>query len=89
MASVERVIEYSKISPETDVKKGIELPEGWPATGKIKAREVSFAYGEKMPDVLKKLNFDIRSKEKVNIFQMRNSKSKVTNRNTRLVCCFC
>lgn len=88
MASVERVIEYSEISPETDVKKGVELPEDWPTAGKIKAREVSFAYGEKMPDVLKKLNFDIRSKEKVNIFQAGNNKSKSTNRNNRLVCWF-
>ena len=66
MTSVERVVEYTKLQPESDeVTK--QTPKEWPAYGKIKFNCVSLRYSPHDPWVLRKLTFDIRAKEKVGI----------------------
>ncbi|XP_063925187.1 probable multidrug resistance-associated protein lethal(2)03659 isoform X2 [Zophobas morio] len=66
MTSVERVVEYTKLEPESD-QGTKQISKEWPATGKIEFNTVSLRYSSQDPWVLKKLTFDIRAKEKVGI----------------------
>ncbi|KAJ3652255.1 hypothetical protein Zmor_018236 [Zophobas morio] len=66
MTSVERVVEYTKLEPESD-EGTKQTPKEWPTNGKIKFNCVSFRYSSQDPWVLRKLIFDIRAKEKVGI----------------------
>lgn len=66
MTSVERVQQYyslpSEAAEEVEDKKP---PPDWPTRGSLKFENVSFAYYEGGPVVLKNLNFEIEAKEKV------------------------
>ncbi|KAJ3652249.1 hypothetical protein Zmor_018230 [Zophobas morio] len=66
MTSVERVVEYTKLEPESD-EGTKQTPKEWPTNGKIKFNCVSFRYSSQDPWVLRKLIFDICAKEKVGI----------------------
>ncbi|XP_041354291.1 ATP-binding cassette sub-family C member 4-like [Gigantopelta aegis] len=69
MISVERVLEYSKISPEAALESDPEHkpPSDWPKHGIITGEGVCLKYAETAPCVLKELNFCVRSKEKVGV----------------------
>ena len=66
MTSVERVVEYSKLSPEQDTGTNTP-PSDWPKTGKIAFRSVSMRYPGGSSPVLKRISFDIRSGEKIGV----------------------
>ncbi|XP_053998356.1 ATP-binding cassette subfamily C member 4-like isoform X1 [Hylaeus anthracinus] len=82
MMSVERVLEYTQIEPEPNLrdrgkfakntdKQAIALPanapKNWPTEGLIVFKNVYLRYAEDEPPVLKNLNLVIRSGEKVGI----------------------
>ncbi|XP_046853156.1 ATP-binding cassette sub-family C member 4-like isoform X2 [Xenia sp. Carnegie-2017] len=68
MVSVERVLEYCDLEPESKIdNKEIKPSKEWPQFGIISAEKLSFSYHSSLPNVLKDLNFCIRSKEKVGI----------------------
>jgi len=65
MTSVERVIEYSHLEPESEPSKPVTIPRDWPDRGTITAEKVYYAHHETLPFVLKDLNFEIKAEEKV------------------------
>ncbi|XP_076243243.1 ATP-binding cassette sub-family C member 4 [Calliopsis andreniformis] len=81
MMSVERVLEYTQIAPEPNLRdrgkfvkkseKQIALaasaPKNWPTEGMIKFKHVHMRYAEDEPPVLKDLNVVIYPGEKVGI----------------------
>ncbi|XP_018565536.1 probable multidrug resistance-associated protein lethal(2)03659 [Anoplophora glabripennis] len=66
MTSVERIQEYTNITPEAD-KKSIDPPKLWPEKGEIKFVKLCLRYSPYDPYVLKDLTFEIKPKEKVGI----------------------
>lgn len=66
MTSVERIQEYTNITPEID-EKVMDLPKTWPEEGKIQFDKLSLKYSPYDPYVLKGLSFEIKPKEKVGI----------------------
>ncbi|XP_043261450.1 uncharacterized protein LOC122402590 [Colletes gigas] len=82
MMSVERVLEYTQIAPEPNLRdKGkfakktekqavalpVNAPKNWPTDGLLKFKNVYMRYVDDEPPVLKNLNLVIRSGEKVGI----------------------
>nr|XP_036233399.1 probable multidrug resistance-associated protein lethal(2)03659 isoform X1 [Bactrocera oleae]XP_036233400.1 probable multidrug resistance-associated protein lethal(2)03659 isoform X1 [Bactrocera oleae] len=71
MTCVERVVEYDQIEPEGELESrpGKKPPQNWPELGKIKFDKLSLRYfpDPKSERVLKFLNFEIQSCEKVGI----------------------
>ncbi|XP_012274704.1 probable multidrug resistance-associated protein lethal(2)03659 [Orussus abietinus] len=82
MMSVERVVEYTRLPPESNLRdtgmaemKSIQslsptpspAPKDWPTKGHIKLRNVYLRYSEDSPPVLKNLNLEIHPSEKVGI----------------------
>lgn len=68
MTSVERVLEFHKVESEEGkllTKPGQNLPKDWPNSGDITFRNVCLRYSSSDPPVLKRLNFSIKSGEKV------------------------
>ncbi|CAM1297595.1 ABCC4 (predicted), partial [Pycnogonum litorale] len=67
--SVERIMEYGDLSPEASkVSSPDKKPvSSWPNTGEIKFKDVSLRYKSTEPYILKSLNFQIKSKEKIGI----------------------
>lgn len=63
--ATERVVEYSEI--ETEPEDGKEVPAAWPTEGKIEVENLSVAYKETLPPVLKNLNFVIKPGERIGI----------------------
>lgn len=66
MTSVERVEEYTKVVPEKD-ETTKALPRCWPEEGAIKFIKMYLRYTPEDSYVLKDLNFEIKSNEKVGI----------------------
>ncbi|XP_063913516.1 probable multidrug resistance-associated protein lethal(2)03659 [Zophobas morio] len=66
MTSVERVVEYTEITPEPDDETKNPSPS-WPTAGVIDFQSVSMRYAPEEPTVLKNLTFTIKSAEKVGI----------------------
>ncbi|CAL8104322.1 unnamed protein product [Orchesella dallaii] len=67
MTSVERNVEYAKLTPEAPLESEPDKkpPSDWPSLGEICFSQVSLAYEEK--DVLKNLTFEIRAREKIGV----------------------
>ena len=67
MTSVERVIEYSALTPEASLESTAENrpPKEWPKHGIISGEGAIFRYTKDGPIVLKGINFCVRSSEKV------------------------
>lgn len=79
MMSVERVLEYTQIAPEANLRdrgkftnkseRQVALPANaprkWPTAGIIRFKNVYMRYAEEDPPVLKGLNIVIQSGEKV------------------------
>lgn len=63
--ATERVIEYSEI--ETEPEDGRDAPAAWPEEGKIEVENLSVAYKDTLPPVLKDLNFTIKPGERIGI----------------------
>ncbi|XP_050079430.1 probable multidrug resistance-associated protein lethal(2)03659 [Anopheles maculipalpis] len=70
MTSVERVLEYAQLVPETGLVPGVqttERTEAWPENPGITFRQVYLRYSPTAEPVLKGLSFDIKPKEHVGI----------------------
>lgn len=67
LMAVERVIEYRDLGPEKQPEKPKELAKSWPQAGKLQLKSVSYRYYEGGDQVLKSLEFEINSGEKVGI----------------------
>ena len=67
MTSVERVIEYSDLTPEAPLESTDEdkPPKDWPKHGIVSGEGATLRYTEDGPIVLKGINFCVRSGEKV------------------------
>ncbi|XP_067006599.2 ATP-binding cassette subfamily C member 4 [Anabrus simplex] len=68
MASVERVLEYTKLEPENALTSGESKPPyEWPMNGSISFEGVSLWYNNNSPPVLKDVSFVIQAKQKIGI----------------------
>lgn len=67
IVSVERMMEYSQLTPEAASKTDVQLSDTWPSKGEIKLVEYSTRYRPELPLVLKSVNLDIKPGEKVGI----------------------
>nr|CAD7256242.1 unnamed protein product [Timema shepardi] len=69
MTSVERVLEYTKVEhePAFDSTEDKKPSKAWPSEGNISFNSVFLRYDKHEKPVLKNLNFNIRSSEKVGI----------------------
>lgn len=63
--AAERVIEYSEI--ETEPEDGRDAPAAWPEEGKVEVDNLSVAYKEDLPPVLRNLKFSIMPGERIGI----------------------
>lgn len=63
--AAERVIEYSEI--ETEPEDGKDAPAAWPEEGKIEVENLTVAYKDDLPPVLKNLDFTIKPGERIGI----------------------
>ena len=67
MTSVERVVTYTKLDSEPGYKVQRLPPEHWPHEGNITFQEVSLTYYSGGPQVLKKINLDIKGGTKIGV----------------------
>lgn len=67
MTSVERVIEYSNIEPEAELKSVYKFPINWPQFGSIRFEQVFLVYDACPEPVLRNLTFEIREGEKIGV----------------------
>lgn len=63
--ATERVVEYSEI--EIEPEDGKAAPAAWPALGAIAVEDLSVAYKDSLPPVLKNMNFTVKPGERVGI----------------------
>jgi ATP-binding cassette, subfamily C (CFTR/MRP), member 4 len=69
MISVERVMEYTEVDPESPLlpeEKNKPAPE-WPDQGEIEFTKVNLRYSEDGDFVLKDISFQVKAKEKIGI----------------------
>ena len=79
MTSVERLLEYSELPSEPGYQVEAQLPTEWPQDGSISCKDLTLSYYEGGPNTLKNVNFDVKAKEKVNMFTvLRSSVNGVT-----------
>ncbi|EDW01217.1 probable multidrug resistance-associated protein lethal(2)03659 [Drosophila grimshawi] len=69
MTSVERILEYAKTpsEPPLETAKNVNLPAEWPQAGHLRFCELRMRYTPEDNDILKGLNFETRSMEKIGI----------------------
>ena len=68
MNAVERVIEYTKLTPEKPpIVPDNRPPSEWPSEGVITAKNLVVRYREDLDPVLKGINFSTRPHEKIGI----------------------
>ena len=67
MTSVERVMTYAKLDSESGYNVQRLPPEFWPGEGKITFQDVSLTYYPGGPQVLKKMNINIKAGTKIGI----------------------
>lgn len=68
IVSVERVLEYARLPSEApEVIKGSRPPVTWPARGALEFRNYSTRYREGLDLVLKNINLDVKSHEKIGV----------------------
>ena len=68
MNAVERVIEYTKLTPEKPpVVADHRPPQGWPSEGVIEAEDLVVRYREDLDPVLKHISFQTRPHEKIGV----------------------
>lgn len=66
MVSVERIMEYTDIKCE-EIRKTGTLPVDWPSNGEIEFQDLELRYLPDQPPTLKKVNFNIKPKEKIGV----------------------
>jgi ATP-binding cassette subfamily C (CFTR/MRP) protein 4 len=66
MTSVERVNDYTELTPETQSGQGTP-PKSWPTNGKIYFNKISMKYTQNGPFVLYNVSFKIQAGEKIGI----------------------
>ena len=67
MTSVERVITYTKLESEPGYKVHRLPPEHWPYEGNITFKDMSLTYYPGGPQVLKKINLNIKGRTKIGV----------------------
>ncbi len=68
MTSVERVLTYAELQPESGYDtSNPHTPKGWPEKGSVTFSDVSLRYYADGPSVLKGINFDVSPGEKMGI----------------------
>ena len=67
MTSAERVLEYTRIQPESGQNSPQNPPENWPNMGEIVAKDVSLWHYHTGPLALKNITFKINASEKIGI----------------------
>ncbi|CAH1098763.1 unnamed protein product [Psylliodes chrysocephalus] len=67
MVSVERVMQYTKLEKEHPLETGQKPPREWPSKGKIHFKNTYLSYAPELSPVLKDLNIEIGSAEKIGI----------------------
>ncbi|XP_066020153.1 ATP-binding cassette sub-family C member 4-like [Pocillopora verrucosa] len=67
MTSVERVMSYAKIGSEPGYSIETRPPQSWPGKGSLKIKQLSLAYHEGGPCVLKNITFNTCEKEKIGV----------------------
>lgn len=65
MNSAERVIEYVNLPTETT--EGKDPPAAWPTEGRLEIRDLTVAYAQDKPAVLKGLSFTVEPRERVGV----------------------
>lgn len=69
MNAVERILVYVGLPREGKSTRPGNVPLSWPEKGEVKFTDVSLAYREGLPLVLKDVNFAVKSGEKVSPIQ--------------------
>ncbi|KAG7095389.1 hypothetical protein E1B28_006144 [Marasmius oreades] len=67
MVALERVKEYSELKREAPEFVEPRPPASWPTKGEIRCENLVIRYAPELPDVLHRLNFEIKPGEKVGI----------------------
>lgn len=68
MNAVERVIEYTKLTPEKPpIIATHRPPQGWPSQGVVEAQDLVVRYREDLDPVLKHINFKTQPHEKIGV----------------------
>ncbi|XP_031637635.1 multidrug resistance-associated protein 4-like, partial [Contarinia nasturtii] len=67
LTSVERILEYSQLEPETQPEVPQKVSSDWPSKGKIEFKQVSYRYSADDEPVLRGLSFSVNPKEKVSV----------------------
>lgn len=67
LMSVERILEYSQLEPETQPELPKNVPKDWPSKGKIEFKSVFYRYSIDHEPVLRGLSFSVKPKEKVSV----------------------
>jgi ATP-binding cassette subfamily C (CFTR/MRP) protein 1 len=67
MNAVERILTYTELEPEGELRTSNDPPQSWPAAGAISFKDVQLAYRPELPLVLKGVSFDVKASEKVGI----------------------
>jgi ABC-type multidrug transport system fused ATPase/permease subunit len=66
MTSIERILEYSSLKSETfENDKQKKIKTVWPSEGKISFENFSFRYKKNGQLILRNLDFNVESKEKI------------------------
>ena len=63
--AAERILEF--IDTKTEPQEGDDVPAAWPSEGKIEVKNVTVAYDEGLPDVLKDITFEAKPGERIGI----------------------
>lgn len=85
MNAVERVIEYTKLTPEkAPIVPDNRPPPGWPSEGVITAKNLFVKYREDLDPVLKGINFSTRPHEKIGIVGRTGTQSVILCRSKRV-----
>lgn len=67
LMSVERILEYKLLEPETEPEKAVSPPDPWPSNGKLALSNVVYKYFPEGEPVLKGIDLVVQPKEKVGI----------------------
>lgn len=67
LLSVERVLEYRDLTPETQPKKALKVSKTWPENGSIEFKDVRYRYNVDAEPVLRGLTFKVQPLEKIGI----------------------
>ncbi|KAJ0161630.1 Metal resistance protein YCF1 [Colletotrichum tanaceti] len=68
IVSVERVLEYARLPSEApEIVKSNRPPVAWPSKGSLEFKNYSTRYREGLDNVLKNINLDIKSHEKIGV----------------------